>query len=104
MGNTYSPPPFSLFVELPCLWLPPATHQKKQKKKTAAPREKVAIATAFTRATPQRVHLSYMFQHNLGICVVGQQGHWESSWAVSQDTQSKTEGEVNKESPQMSSS
>lgn len=34
----------------------------EKKKKKAAPRERVAIATAFTRATPQSIHLSYMLQ------------------------------------------
>lgn len=70
MGNTYSPPLFSLLTQLPCLWLPTATHQKK-----AAPREQVAIVTTFTRATPQRVRLSYMlkplrFHPNLRVCVL----------------------------------
>lgn len=70
MGNTNSPPPFSLFMQLPCLWLPTATHEKKK----SAPRERVSIATAFTRATPQSIHLSYTLQrfhrqNNLRVCV-----------------------------------
>lgn len=87
MGNTYSPPLFSLLSQLPCLWLPTATHQKK-----AAPGEQVAIVTTFTRATPQRVHLSYMlkplrFHPNLRVCVLAHmsdswQAAWEGAWGT----------------------
>lgn len=94
MGNTYSPPPFSLFTQLPCLWLPTATHHKKKK----APRERVTIVTTFSRATPQSVHLSYMpkplrSHPNLGVYVLevfqGEGGgritaHMSNSWSARQ--------------------
>lgn len=62
MGNTYSPPPF-LTVHAIALPLASYCHpSKKKKKKRAAPGERVTIATAFTRATLQSVHLSCMLQ------------------------------------------
>lgn len=43
-------------------WLPTAARQE-----TTVPRERVSMATAFTEATHQNVHLSRVFQH--GICI-----------------------------------
>lgn len=52
-------PPFSLFMQSHCLRLPTATQQKKKK---LPPRERVAIATTFSKATSQIVSLSYMLR------------------------------------------
>lgn len=91
MGNTYSPPPFSLFRQLPCLWLPTATHQKKKGGKKSCPQGECRHSNCLHQSNSTKhlseVHvaaLGFQRQNNLRVCVSGQKGDWISSSAGTQ--------------------
>lgn len=75
MGNTYSPPPFSLFTQSPSLWLPTATHGKKKRSSPQGEgRHSNCLHQSNSSKHPSELHvaaLRFHRQNNLRVCVLG---------------------------------